>query len=157
MTKTVLFYARSATERQNEVSIETQIELGEAFIKARGWKLVATCSDAAISGTSYESRPGIRSLMTHVKRERIDIVLCVTVDRLSRDLEHRTRIIDELRHCGADIWTVQADAPVTDIEMALRTALNDELDRQIDRSWVPEREYDLAPPCGSSATNSRPA
>ncbi len=157
MTKTVLFYARSATERQNEVSIKTQIELGEAFIKARGWKLVATCSDAAISGTSYEPRPGIRSLMTHVKRERIDIVLCVTVDRLSRDLEHRTRIIEELRHCGADIWTVQADAPVTDIEMALRTALNDELDRQIDRSRVPEREYDLAPPCGSSATNSRPA
>lgn len=40
--KKVLFYARYATDRQHEVSIETQIELGEAFVKDRGWKLVAT-------------------------------------------------------------------------------------------------------------------
>jgi len=153
MTKTVLFYARCATDRQNEVSIETQIELGEAFIKAHGWKHVTTCSDAAISGASYESRTGIQSLMTHVKRGRIDVVLCVTVDRLSRDLEHRARIIEELRHCGADIWTVQAGAPVTDIQMALRTALDNELDKQMAGPGYRGVSTISLPPCGSSTTN----
>ena len=131
MTKTVLFYARYSTDRQHEVSIETQIELGEAFVKARGWKLAATYSDAAISGTSYLLRPGIQSLMAHVKRERIDIVLCVTVDRLSRDIEHSAKILKELRYRDVDIWTVHAGAPVTDLELALRAALSHELVEQI--------------------------
>ncbi|MDX0203826.1 recombinase family protein [Sinorhizobium meliloti] len=131
MTKKVLFYARYSTDRQHEVSIETQIELGEAFVKARGWHLVATYSDAAISGTSYQLRPGIQSLMAHVKRERIDVVLCVTVDRLSRDIEHSAKILKELRYRDADIWTVHAGTPVTDLEMALRAALSHELVEQI--------------------------
>ena len=129
--KKVLFYARYSTDRQHEVSIETQIELGEAFVKDRGWKLVATYSDAAISGTSYQLRPGIQSLMAHVKRERIDVVLCVTVDRLSRDIEHSAKILKELRYRDADIWTVHAGTPVTDLEMALRAALSHELVEQI--------------------------
>ncbi|MBO9194851.1 recombinase family protein [Rhizobium sp. 16-449-1b] len=131
MTKNVLFYARYSTDRQHEVSIETQIELGEAFIKKQGWKLVETYSDAAISGTSYQLRPGIQRLMAHVKRERIDVVLCVTVDRLSRDTEHSAKILKELRYRDADIWTVHAGTPVTDLEMALRAALSHELVEQI--------------------------
>ncbi|KGE79882.1 recombinase, partial [Rhizobium sp. H41] len=93
MTKNVLFYARYSTDRQDEVSIETQIELGKAFIVKQGWTLVESYSDAAISGTSYQLRPGIQNLMAHVKRDRIDVVLCVTVDRLSRDIEHSHNVI----------------------------------------------------------------
>ncbi|WP_454284811.1 recombinase family protein [Rhizobium leguminosarum] len=129
--KKVLFYARYSTDRQHEVSIETQIELGEAFVKDRGWKLVATYSDAAISGTSYMLRPGIQGLMAHVKRERIDVVLCVTVDRLSRDIEHSAKILKELRYRDTDIWTVHAGQPVNDLEMSLRAALSHELVEQI--------------------------
>jgi DNA invertase Pin-like site-specific DNA recombinase len=131
MTKIVLFYARYSTDRQHDVSIETQIELGEAFVKKQGWTLAATYSDAAISGTTFNSRPGIQSLMAHVKRERIDVVLCVTVDRLSRDMEHSAKILKELRYRDADIWTVHAGTPVTDLEMALRAALSHELVEQI--------------------------
>ncbi|MCV9961945.1 recombinase family protein [Pararhizobium sp. BT-229] len=131
MTKTVLFYARYSTDRQHEVSIETQIELGKAFVARQGWKLVEIYSDAAISGTSYQLRPGIQSLMAHVKRERIDVVLCVTVDRLSRDIEHSAKILKDLRYRDADIWTVHAGTPVTDLEMALRAALSHELVEQI--------------------------
>ncbi|WP_183800893.1 recombinase family protein [Mycoplana azooxidifex] len=46
------FYARYSTERQNEVSIETQIELGRDFIESRGWKLIDVFTDHAVSGTS---------------------------------------------------------------------------------------------------------
>ncbi|KVK42395.1 hypothetical protein L901_26810, partial [Agrobacterium sp. D14] len=131
MAKNVLFYARYSTDRQHEVSIETQIELGKAFVARQGWKLVEIYSDAAISGTSYQLRAGIQSLMAHVKRERIDVVLCITVDRLSRDIEHSAKILKQLRYCDADIWTVHAGTPVTDLEMALRAALSHELVEQI--------------------------
>ncbi|MDW9709549.1 recombinase family protein [Sinorhizobium meliloti] len=131
MTKTVLFYARYSTDRQHEVSIETQIELGEAFVKRQGWTLAATYSDAAISGTTFNSRPGIQSLMAHAKRERIDVVLCVTVDRLSRDVEHSAKILKELRYRDVELWTVHAGTPVTDLELAMRAALSHEMVEQI--------------------------
>jgi len=87
MTKNVLFYARYSTDRQHEVSIETQIELGKSFIKKQGWQLAEIYSEAAISGTSFNSRPGIQRLLQHISRDQnVDVVLCVTVDRLSRDV-----------------------------------------------------------------------
>ncbi|NEJ31717.1 recombinase family protein [Rhizobium leguminosarum] len=129
--KNVLFYARYSTDRQNEVSIETQVELGKAFVQKQGWKLVETYSDAAVSGTSFTSRPGIQKLLSHVKREQIDIVLCVTVDRLSRDVEHSSKILKELRYRDTDLWTVQAGTAVQDMEMALRAVLSHELVEQI--------------------------
>ncbi|WP_281979191.1 recombinase family protein, partial [Pseudorhizobium flavum] len=97
----------------------------------RGWKLIDIFEDRAISGTSYKLRRGIQALLRRVAQGDIDIVLCVTVDRLSRDMEHSARILKELRYRDADIWTVHAGAPVTDLEMALRAALSHELVEQI--------------------------
>jgi len=131
MTKTVLFYARYSTDRQNEVSIETQVELGKTFVADRGWKLVETYADSAISGTSFTSRPGIQQLLAHVKRERIDVVLCVTVDRLSRDVEHSSKILKELNYQDTAIWTVQAGQPISHIELHMRSTLSHELVEQI--------------------------
>ncbi|MBC2775959.1 recombinase family protein, partial [Rhizobium sp. AQ_MP] len=106
MPKKVLFYARYSTDRQNEVSIETQTELGKKFVADRGWTLCGVYSDSAISGTSFTSRPGIQQLLAHVKRERIDVVLCVNVDRLSRDVEHTSKILKDLNFQDCAIWTV---------------------------------------------------
>src|SRR6218665_2352788 len=131
MTKTVLFYARYSTDRQNEVSIETQIDLGKTFVADRGWKLIETYTDSAISGTSFTSRPGIQQLLTHVKRERIDVVLCVTVDRLSRDVEHSSKILKDLNYHDTAIWTVQAGQPISHIELHMRSTLSHELVEQI--------------------------
>ena len=131
MTRRVLFYARYSTDLQHEVSIETQVELGKEMVAQRGWNLIDIFEDRAISGTSYKLRRGIQALLRRVAQGDIDIVLCVTVDRLSRDMEHSARILKELRYRDADIWTVHAGAPVTDLEMALRAALSHELVEQI--------------------------
>ena len=131
MTKTVLFYARYSTDRQHEVSIETQIDLGKAFAEKQGWKLKEIYSDAAVSGTSFNSRPGIQRLLRHVTQERIDVVLCVTVDRLSRDVEHSSKILKELRYRDVELWTVHAGTPTTDMELSLRAVLSHELVEQI--------------------------
>ncbi|EPR23220.1 hypothetical protein L905_08500 [Agrobacterium sp. TS43] len=79
----------------------------------------------------YQLRPGIQNLMAHVKRDRIDVVLCVTVDRLSRDIEHSHKILKDLRYRDVDLWTVHAGSPVTDMEMSFRAMLSHELVGQI--------------------------
>lgn len=53
-----------------------------------------------MSGASFTSRPGIQQLLAHMKRERIDVVLCITFDSLSRDVEHSSTIIKELNCYG---------------------------------------------------------
>jgi hypothetical protein len=68
MPKNVLLYARYSTDRQDEVSIETQVELGTTFNDERGWKLVEVFTDAAVSGTSFKSRPGIQALLKRCER-----------------------------------------------------------------------------------------
>lgn len=40
MSRNVVFYARYSTDRQDEQSIETQVALGAAFARARGWTIV---------------------------------------------------------------------------------------------------------------------
>ncbi|MCD4660388.1 MAG: recombinase family protein [Agrobacterium sp.] len=131
MTKNVLFYARYSTERQNEVSIETQIELGRAFIQSRGWKLIEVFTDHAVSGTSYTKRRGIQALLARAKKRDIDIVLCVTVDRISRDAEHGNGFLKRLKFEDIELWTVHGGTAVTDIEMGLRVTLSQELIEQI--------------------------
>ncbi|MGC4411185.1 MULTISPECIES: recombinase family protein [Rhizobium] len=130
MTKKVLFYARYSTDRQNEVSIETQTELGKKFVADRGWTLCGVYSDSAISGTSFTSRPGIQQLLAHVKREQIDVVLCVNVDRLSRDVEHTSKILKDLNYHDCAIWTVEAGRAVTDMELHMRSTMSHELVEQ---------------------------
>lgn len=131
MSKRVLIYARYSTDRQNEVSIETQIDVCREFAVKKEWQIVEVYSDAAVSGTSFRSRPGIQALRNKVKSDRIDIVLCVTVDRLSRDVEHSSKLLKEFRFLDVDIWTVHGGNAVTDMELAIRAVLSHEMIEQI--------------------------
>ena len=131
MSKNVLLYARYSTDRQDEVSIETQVDLGKTFNDDRGWNLIEVFSDAAVSGTSFKSRPGIQALLKRCARGDIDIVLCVTLDRISRDVEHSAGILKTLNHLDIELWTVHGGGRVTDMEVGIRAVLSQELIEQI--------------------------
>lgn len=62
-----------------------------------------------------------------MKRERIDVVLCVTVDRLSRDVEHSAKILKDLNYHNTEIWMVHASQAITKLELHFRATLSDEL------------------------------
>ena len=130
MPKNVIFYARYSTDRQDEQSIETQIELGRALAAERGWNLVEIYEDRAISGTKLKSRPGIQQVLRRIRQRDIDILLCVSVDRISRDMEHSSGILKQLRHYRVELWTVQAKAPVADIELGLRSIISHDMIEQ---------------------------
>jgi DNA invertase Pin-like site-specific DNA recombinase len=131
MPKNVLLYARYSTDLQDQVSIETQVELGTTFNDERGWKLVEVFTDAAVSGTSFKSRPGIQALLKRCEQGGIDIVLCVTLDRISRDVEHSAGILKMLSHLDIELWTVHGGGRVTDMEVGIRAVLSQELIEQI--------------------------
>jgi DNA invertase Pin-like site-specific DNA recombinase len=112
MTKKVVFYAR-ANNDGGEGSIEAQIERGKGFIGEKGWTFVTAYSDIAVDGAVFKRRPGIQALFAHLKRERVDVVLCDTVGRLSRRTPVVSRALDELRRNEAELWAVDPGAAIT--------------------------------------------
>ena len=130
MPKTVIIYARYSTDRQDEQSIETQIALAKAFAQERGWKVEEVFEDRAISGTKLKSRPGIQAVLRRIKGGEVNILLCMSVDRISRDMEHSSGILKQLRHYGVELWTVQNATPVTDMELGLRSIISHDMIEQ---------------------------
>lgn len=126
MIKRAVIYARYSTDQQNPASIQTQLDLGREMIEAKGWALVDSFFDAGISGANYETRPGIQSALMAVQEGRCDVFLCLTLDRLSRDLEHSAKILKLLHFHDVELWTVQGGSPVSAIELGIRAVLGQE-------------------------------
>jgi DNA invertase Pin-like site-specific DNA recombinase len=131
MPKRVVFYARYSTDQQNPASIETQLDLGKEFITRQGWHLVDTFVDAGVSGSLFETRPGLQAALAGSNNRAYDIFLCLTLDRLSRDLEHSARVLKILQFHDVELWTVHGAAAVSSMELGLRAVLNQEVLEQV--------------------------
>jgi site-specific DNA recombinase len=57
-----VIYARYASDLQREASVEDQVEVCLRYATPRGWSVVGTYTDAAVSGAS-RFRPGFRRLL----------------------------------------------------------------------------------------------
>lgn len=131
MGKRVVLYARYSTDQQNPASIETQLDLGNSFIVQRGWELCDTYVDAGISGTNFDTRPGLQAALMGARKGAYDVLLCLTLDRLSRDLEHSAKIMKLLQFHEVELWTVHGSSSVSAMELGLRATLNNEMLEQV--------------------------
>ena len=87
----IVTYLRISTDQQ---SVDAQrLELAE-YASRRGWSLAAEYTDQ-ISGAKF-TRTGLDAMMAAIRKGRIDIVLCVKLDRLGRSLNHLAGLIAEL-------------------------------------------------------------
>jgi site-specific DNA recombinase len=88
--RTCVLYARISLATEESVSIGRQIEAGQAYASARGWKVVGTFVDEGVSATHNkpETRKGWSAVLA--APERYDAVIVWKVDRLAR------RVIDFL-------------------------------------------------------------
>jgi DNA invertase Pin-like site-specific DNA recombinase len=92
-------YIRVSTEEQADfgVSLDAQKDRIEAFCRAKEWDLVEVISDAGFSGKNLK-RPGIQRVIDLSKKRKIDVVVVVKLDRLTRqvaDLGFLTRDVFE--------------------------------------------------------------
>ena len=120
----VALYARYSNDRQNERSIEDQFAVCRRHAAARGWTVVATFSDAAISGAAMANRPGILALLAAAAAGDFDRVLVEDTDRLARDREHDAHIFKRLTFARVIISTLTSDH-VTAIESTFKGLMNE--------------------------------
>ena len=87
----VAIYSRVSTDKQTN---DSQLHELREHCGKRGWTNVKEYSDV-ITGAKF-SRSGLDSLMTDVRRGRVDTLLCFRLDRLGRSLRHLAGLISEL-------------------------------------------------------------
>ena len=105
MTKRVAIYLRVSTTGQ---AVENQQRELEAVAARHGWNVVATFTDAGISGTKgRDKRPGYDRLCRGIARREFDRVAAWSVDRLGRSLQELVAFLGELHGKGVDLYLHQ--------------------------------------------------
>lgn len=108
MTRVAL-YARFSDPKQSARSIADQIAVCVAHAAQRGWDVVATFSDAAISGASMANRPGLLAALAAAERGEFEILLTEAEDRISRNLGHLAVFRDDLATARVTLATLHTD------------------------------------------------
>ena len=94
--KRIVIYGRVSTDAQSHAS---QLREVRAYVRRRWPRAeVAEYLDKA-SGARF-SREALDSLMTQVRRGRVDVVVVYKLDRLGRSLQHLAQIIGEFEAHG---------------------------------------------------------
>ncbi len=117
-----VIYARYSSENQREASIEDQVRLCRERIEREGWAVVATYSDAAMSGAS-RLRPGYQKLLEDARAGRFDMVVAEALDRLSRDQEDVAGLYKQLGFCGVKLVTL-AEGEISELHVGLKGTMN---------------------------------
>ena len=119
----VAIYARYSTDMQSSTSIEDQVRLCRERAASEGWTIARSYSDAAISGSSLKTRPGMQTLLQDAHTGKFDIVLSEALDRLSRDQEDIAAIHKRLQFAGIQLVTL-SEGEISELHIGLKGTMN---------------------------------
>jgi site-specific DNA recombinase len=111
--RTCVLYVRISLSTEESVSIDSQIEAGQHYAAARGWRVVEVFKDEGVSATSNrpEDRAGWSALLASSKR--FDAVVIWKVDRLARRVLDFLHADETLQTRGAGIVCVEQTIDMT--------------------------------------------
>lgn len=135
-------YARRSTEEHQAASIATQVESATLFCAARGWQLAATYTDDGVSGSEFERRPGLNTLLGATKD--FDVLVVRDLDRIGRDQTQVPLFLERLHAKGVEVWCyssgerVRIDDP-TSLFLTTAVAFARQLEVRALRARITER------------------
>jgi site-specific DNA recombinase len=108
-------YCRVSTDNQERegTSLQTQLENCLKYCQDKGYDVSYRFSEA-YSGLSLE-RPELDNLRELVRNEEIDVIVCYSLDRLSRDPGHGVIITQELEKHRVKLETVTEDVDTSEL------------------------------------------
>lgn len=84
MSDRAVIYARFSSARQQEQSIDGQVRYCTQYAEQRGFQVVGSYADRAISGTTDE-RPAFQRMIADAAKKKFDYIIVWKLDRFSRD------------------------------------------------------------------------
>src|SRR6201984_3109646 len=105
MQKRIALYLRISTAEQ---TVENQQRELEAVATRHDWNVVATFTDAGVSGAKgRDKRTGYDRLCRRIERREFDQVAAWSFDRLARSLQELVAFLAELHAKGVDLYLHQ--------------------------------------------------
>ena len=104
-------------------SLESQLELCRAKAAALGLTVIAEYEDAGISGSLLLMRVGMQAAIADITVGRASHLICATLDRFSRTVEHQHTIKREIEAAGGAIIFCDMnfdDTPEGDLNFAIQ-------------------------------------
>ncbi|QQR81586.1 MAG: recombinase family protein [Deltaproteobacteria bacterium] len=101
--KSTVAYFRVSTQEQ---SVDMQRRDIRSYCEALGISLVQEYTDEGVSGAKA-SRPGLDSLLSDVRRGKVNTVIVWSLSRLGRSLKNLLGIVEELEACGVSLVSIK--------------------------------------------------
>ena len=109
--KKVCLYCRVSTTHQTS---ENQLRELRAVAERMGYEIVSEFIDNGISGAkSRKDRPALDEMMKLATQRKFEVVMCWSIDRLGRSLQHLVEILNELQSMRIDLFFMQQGMDTT--------------------------------------------
>ena len=109
--KKVCLYCRVSTTHQTS---ENQLRELRAVAGRMGYEIVSEFIDNGISGSkSRKDRPALDEMMKMATQRKFEMVMCWSIDRLGRSLQHLVEILNELQAMKIDLFFMQQGMDTT--------------------------------------------
>ncbi len=94
-TRAAVYVRVSSDDQVEGTSLDTQRERCEAYAAAQGWTVTGVYADEGVSG-ARTSRPALDRLLADCEAGRVDVVVVLKSDRLSRSQAHLLTTVERL-------------------------------------------------------------
>jgi DNA invertase Pin-like site-specific DNA recombinase len=124
-------YARISLDRDDDgIGVDRQIDLCRELAKEKGWRVAGVYPDNNVSASNGKTREHYERMLADIETGRIDAVVCVDLDRLTRrpiELEHFIDLAD--RHDVA-LANVSGDTDLSSSDGRLKARIMGAVARQ---------------------------
>jgi len=120
--KTYFLYARYSSDLQNPKSCEDQLAVCRKYVDDRGGFIAGEYIDEAKSGRTI-NRPGLESLLSAVESKPGSVILCESLDRISRDQADISYIYKKLNFQDISLVTLH-DGDVNSMHIGVKGYLS---------------------------------
>ena len=105
-----VIYARYSSDNQREESIEGQIRECQSFAERKGYTVIRTYIDRALSGTRADNRPQFQQMISDSTLREFQYVIVWKIDRFSRDKFDSVKYKYALKSSGVSV--ISATEPI---------------------------------------------
>jgi site-specific DNA recombinase len=125
-------YARYSSDLQRATSIEDQLRVARRYAGEQGWTLDESqiYTDAGITGSSIDGRPGLQALLAAVALRPLpfDVLLVDDSSRVARDIADAIRVMQTLKFFGVRVMYISQNIDSNDEQAETLVAIHGMVD-----------------------------
>lgn len=109
-------YTRKSIYSDKSDSVQTQLELCKDYVSRmypdHNYKLIVYSADEGYTGANTD-RPGYKKMMEDIEKNRVNLIICYKIDRISRDVKDFSNTFSIMQQHGVSFVSVKEQIDTT--------------------------------------------